>query len=208
VPVGGTTEAQLAAEAGQLDEVREHHRRVVLDRLDAGVLFPVEALAFDAIGDSVARGGRGFTGLLNVAVVDLPLHLAIVLVAAEPHLDGGRETGVLLDGDDVAALRAGDEMREERDTFERERAVARLHRSSVGLGERQTIVATEPVAQHWAVVEDDLQRRAGEDVRQWRCADRSVHRRERAGDLLGGELRVLDAMHLLFGISNRHVIAS
>ena len=54
--------------------------------------------------------GAGVARLLDVSVIDLPLHFAVVLIAAEPHFEHRREVGVLVDGDDVAALRAGNQM--------------------------------------------------------------------------------------------------
>ena len=105
--VGRRAESELAAGTRELDEVRVERRRVELERLDARVLPPVEALALDTIGQRVARFRRGLAGLGHVAEVDLTLHFTVVGEAAEPHLEHRRETALLIDDDVVAALRAG-----------------------------------------------------------------------------------------------------
>src|SRR5690606_22981113 len=137
------------------------------------VLPPMEAAALDAVRRRVPGRRRRAPDLVHVAVMDLALHLAVVVVTAEPDLEYGREPRVLTDHDVVAALRARNHVREERDAVERERAVARLDDGAAVLLHREPITAAEPIAQRRPGVSDDPDRLAGKDVRERRCARRS-----------------------------------
>src|SRR5690606_13272107 len=93
---------------------------------------------------------------------------------------------------------------EEDHLAERQLAVAREHARAAVLGERQPPVRTEGVLEDGTVLRDDLDRPAGQRVRERRYARRTVlGRPERTPDLLRRELRVLEAVH---GYAHYHLV--
>jgi hypothetical protein len=91
--VGGAAERELPPETGQLDERRGDDGGVELQRLDARVLRPVEALALEPVREVMAPLRGLLAAHLHIAVVHLPLDFPVVLVAAEPHFEDGGEMG-------------------------------------------------------------------------------------------------------------------
>jgi hypothetical protein len=126
--VARRAEAELAAEARELDKVRVDCRWIVLECLDPRILLPVITLALDPVRDDVAFLGRRLAGHGHVAVIRLPLDLAIVFVTTEPDLENGGQIRIPINDDVVTALRPRQHMREEGDLIEPQRAVAGVDR--------------------------------------------------------------------------------
>ena len=165
---------QVVDMPGQLDEVGVGHRRIEFQRLDAGILRPVDPLAGHPVG-VVVKLLRSLLPAVDIPEIDLPLDFPVIereLVgsagilldaAGRPHLEHRGQIGLLVDEHVVALLLAGNQVREEHHLVQGQLAVSGGHLLAA-FGEGQPPVCAELVFESRAVLGDDFQRLAIQHV--------------------------------------------
>src|SRR5580693_4550375 len=105
----------------------------------------------------MARLGRRAAGVY-IAVMELALDLAIVLIAAEPQLDHGGQLALAVDHHGIAVLRPRNHVAEQTNVVRLQRAESGIDRLAAILDDRELGIAGELVAERGTPVGHDDER--------------------------------------------------